>query len=186
MLSRETLAERVEDSHVPSQRRPARLTVPEGGVPFRTSSVAESPYAELTSRRLNVEPATAETPSRDVQVCIMPKENMARPPRHDMERARAEAECLRQRAEEAREASERDRESLERIRQEEERTRHLGEADRVAAELARGTAEHGRGAALDAVRDTTLLLQATLKQMKVVEDMRRGYSATARRKRKPS
>ncbi len=56
----------------------------------------------------------------------------------------------------------------------------------MAAELARGAAEHGRGAALEAVRDTTLLLQATLKQMKVVEDMRRGCRAPARRKREPS
>jgi hypothetical protein len=116
----------------------------------------------------------------------MPKENIARPQRYEVERASAGAERLRQQAEEARAASERDRESLERIRQEEERTRHLGEADRVAAELARGAAEHGRGAALEAVRDTTVLLKATLKQMKVVEDLRRGYRAPASRKRKPS
>jgi hypothetical protein len=56
----------------------------------------------------------------------------------------------------------------------------------VAAELARGAAEHGRGAALEAVRDATVLLQATLKQMTVVEDLRRGYRAPAGRKRKPS
>jgi hypothetical protein len=116
----------------------------------------------------------------------MPKENIARPQRHAVERAGTEAQRLRQRAEEAREASERDRESLERIRQEEERTRHRGEADRVAAELARGAADHGRGAALEAVRDTTVLLQATLEQMKVVEDLRRGYRAPAGRKRKRS
>ena len=56
----------------------------------------------------------------------------------------------------------------------------------MAAELARGVAEHGRGAALEAVRDTTLLLQATLEQMRVVEDMRRGYRAPEGGKRKPS
>ena len=56
----------------------------------------------------------------------------------------------------------------------------------MAAELARGAAEHGRGAALEAVRETTVLLQATLTQMKVVEDMRRSYRAPAGRKRKPS
>ena len=116
----------------------------------------------------------------------MAKENVARPQRHEVARARAAAERLRQRAEEAREASERDRASLERIRQEDERTRHLGEAGRVAAELARGNAEHGRGAALEAVRDATVLLQTTLKQMKVVEDLRRGIHAPAGRKRKPS
>ena len=56
----------------------------------------------------------------------------------------------------------------------------------MAAELARGAAEHGRWAALEAVRDTTVLLQATLKQMKVVEDLRRGTRAPRARKRKPS
>ena len=116
----------------------------------------------------------------------MPKKNIARPQPHEVERARAADESLRQRAEEAREANERDRESLERIRQADERTRHVGEADRVAAELARGAAEHGRGAALEAVRDTTVLLQATLKQMKIVEDLRRGTRAPPGRERKPS
>jgi hypothetical protein len=56
----------------------------------------------------------------------------------------------------------------------------------VSAELARDAAEYGRGAALEAVRDTTVMLQATLNQMKVVEDLRRGSRAPAAKKRKPS
>ena len=102
-------------------------------MPFRTSSVTESPHAQLRSRRLDVEPATAE--GRHATEGASCRRKISRDHSGTKWNARAEAERFRQRAEEARETSERDRESLERIRQEEERTRHLGEADRVAAEL---------------------------------------------------
>ena len=179
---------RPEVPQLPAQYRPPRLTVREGGVPFRASSVAESLDAQPRSRCLDVEPATAERPSRDLEGAFMPKGNMARPQRHHVERAPAEAERLRQRAEEAREAGERnlgDRWNASGKRKSGPVT--LARLIRVAAEGSRAAlptmAARPRS---QAVRDTTLLLQATLTQMKVVEDMRRGYRAPAGRKRKPA
>ena len=75
------------------------------------------------------------------------------------EKARNEAEQFRQRAEEAREVR--------------EQLRITAEAERTAGEEARGQAEAGRDAVVAEVRATAEILNTSLEQMKVVEEMRR-------------
>jgi hypothetical protein len=100
---------------------------------------------------------------------------------HDVaEAARSEAEQFRRLAEEARAVRDRHRDALETIRQERELLRETAETARSASEEARSASEEARVAAeaarhavVDAVRATAATLNASLDQMKVVEEMRR-------------
>lgn len=71
------------------------------------------------------------------------------------------------------EEAEATRRKAEGSRQKAEQDRRRAEGDRQAAEDARTTAERERAAVLGSVTDVADTLQATLKQMKVVEDLRR-------------
>ena len=103
------------------------------------------------------------------------------------EAARSEAEQFRRLAEEAREVRDHHREALETDRQEREQLRQAAETARrssedarLAAEVARSASEEARvamdaarHAVVNAVRATADSLNTSLKQMQVVEDMRR-------------
>jgi flagellar biosynthesis/type III secretory pathway protein FliH len=90
-----------------------------------------------------------------------------------VEAARNEAEQVRQLAEDARDVRDQQREALETIRQERERLRESAETARAANEQNRGAAEAARHAVVDGVRASADTLNATLEQMKMVEEMRR-------------
>jgi len=90
-----------------------------------------------------------------------------------VEAARNEAEHVRQVAEDARDVRDQQREALETIRQEQEQLRHTAETARAVNEQDRGAAEVARHAVVNGVGATADILNATLEQMKVVEEMRR-------------
>jgi len=89
------------------------------------------------------------------------------------EAARNDAEQVRQVAEDARDVRDQQREALETIRQEQEQLRHTAETARAVNEQDRGAAEVARHAVVNGVGATADILNATLEQMKVVEEMRR-------------
>jgi hypothetical protein len=89
------------------------------------------------------------------------------------ETARNDAEQVRQVAEHARDVRDQQREALETIRQEQEQLRHSAEIARAVSEQDRSAAEVARHAVVNGVAATADILNATLEQMKVVEEMRR-------------
>jgi hypothetical protein len=102
------------------------------------------------------------------------REDAARAERDSVsETDRNEAEQLRRLAEDAREARDQHTGAVEAMRQEQERLREIAEMARAASEDARVAAEATRQTVVDAVRATAESLNATLEQMKVVEEMRR-------------
>ena len=94
------------------------------------------------------------------------------------EDTRNEAEELRRLAEAAREVQDQRRAALEASRQEREQMRQTAEIARTVNENARVAAEAERAAMVDAIRATAESLNATLQQMKIVEEMRRSLRST--------
>lgn len=78
-------------------------------------------------------------------------------------------------AEQVRRSAEEMREVQEERRQAEEAQRTVAEEARTVAEHARHDADHARDTVVDEVRATADTLNATLEQMKLVEQMRRAY-----------
>lgn len=75
--------------------------------------------------------------------------------------------------EQTRDDAEQMRRIAEQAREDRERAREAAEAERAEREKSRNTAETARQEISESVRATTDSLDATLNQMKVVEDMRR-------------